>query len=593
MKKIFAAILAALMLLSLACIAMAEPALPEGASFTKVENVGGIEGSSFYLYVASELYAPHPMLTSVIYVYGDKPYADVDAAWAAMEAAGLNAIAEEEHGAVIMVNPVGETWGKDDIDVYEAIMEYIYFTDGDVSLTYHNLQYAIGEGSGATFINNYLAQNCKRLAGVMTFGGEIGTPRASYALPAYIVSGSQAAVDYFISNNDGTPFIPDGGRKNTIAEMIKANWTLSEDDAKTVYTYAPDPVKKVIVSKAEATALDADLILDCWKTLFRLTTRTCLTTNCWAYGKTLYNDHEFTLMARPDYEAAGMDVIKIEGVGNGIYEDNESNYWYEFVPKAVQEAMANGTDETFPLFVCLHGGGDHPVYEAESVGWAQLAIDHDIIIVAPNPSSRTPEHANTQPTMELIKLMCEKYPVDQTRIYAGGFSGGARSTLALSNYAPEVFAAVAPMSCVSGPYYSPLMEKIDTYTYDIDLPILFAGQALEAESTNWNYEYIWYDAVQIMWKLNEIAPYEGELDYSKYPYWGFPTEDELRFAQPSGFALWRAFQYDEEGVPLLGMMHSEGTTHTHYPEYADLIWEWMSQFSRDLETKDVIYTPAK
>ena len=310
-----------------------------------------------------------------------------------------------------------------------------------------------------------------------------------------------------------------------------------------------------------------------------------MTTNFWQYGADTYNDHEFTLLKRPNYKAAGMQVVRVDGVGNGIWPDEEKNYWYEFVPAAVQEAMEKGSGETFPLMLCFHGGGDHPLYEAESVGWAQLAIDENIIMVSPNGSGA--EEFN-----KLLDAMINKYPVDISRVYAGGFSGGARSTLALSNAYPQRLAAVAPQSCVSGPFYSDLLEALGDYDYDLDLPICVVGQGLETESTNFDGQYVWHDAIAGIWQLNEIAPFEGQIDYAKYPYWGFPVEDEIRISVPYGFALWQGFNYDENGVPLLCLMHSEGTTHTHYPAYAANIWNWFKQFARDTKTHEVIYTPA-
>ncbi len=555
----------------------------DGASFTQVTDVAGIEGSCFYLYVPSEMEEPYPMMTPVIYVYGDQAYETEDDAWAALTAAGLDVIAEDESGVIIMVNPVGDEWGEDDIDVYEGIMSYISYVDGTVPLTYSSLQYAIGEGSGATFINNYLSQNCKRIAGVMTFGGEIGDPYPMYALPAYIVSGSQEAVDFYLNANDGTVVLPTSGRVEDVAASIKEEWVTEDTDEKTTYTLSSNDVKQVIVSKKESETLDADLIADCWSSLFRYTARACLTANFWQMSSE-YNDEEFTLLKRPNYEEAGMEVVRVDGIGNGIWDDDESNYWYEFVPAAVQEAMENGSDETFALLMCFHGGGDHPIYEAESVGWAQLCIDNNIIMVAPNGSGAEEFNA-------LMDYMIEKYPVDTSRIYAAGFSGGARSTLSLSNAYPERLAAVAPQSCVSGPFYTDLMENIGNYDYDLDLPICVVGQGLETESTNHDGQYIWNDAIQIIWELNEITPYEGELDYSVNPYWGFTVEDEVRNSVQYGFAIWEGYNYDENGVPMLALMHTESTTHTHYPGYANLIWNWMKQFSRDTETHEIIYTP--
>lgn len=600
MKKLSLLVALAMVLTILSPIAaLAQVSTVEGARFEQVTDVADIAGSCFYLYIPSNMEVPFPMMTPVVYVYGNEPYADAEAAWAALTDAGLETIAEDEQAVIIMVNPVGDIWGEGDIDVYEAIMNYISYVDGVEQITYHSLQYAIGEGSGATFINNYLSHNAKRLAAVITFGGEIGYNVPNLPLPAYIVSGSDEAVEYYLRANDET-FIddvnevrPTSGRVDETIEYYRSFWTCEETDEKTTYTYTYDDVKQVIVSKAEATALDAGLIADCWNSLFRYTARICLTANFWQYTKDNYNDETFYLVKRPNYEAAGMEVIRVDATEQDIWTDigqvgdRSYPYWYEFVPAAVQEAMESGSGETFALLLCFHGGGDHPIYEAKSVGWAQLAIDDNIIMVAPNGSSSTGEEFNA-----LIDYMIDKYPVDTSRIYAAGFSGGARSTLALSNAYPERLAAVAPQSCVSGPSYADLTDKLDTYEYDLDLPICVVGQGLEAESTNNNYEYIWHNYLQLIMDLNEIeAPDMSALDFSTYPYWGFDTENLQRHGAPLPFAIWTSYMSDEDGIPMMALMHTEQTTHVHYPYYANLIWSWMQQFTRDTETHEVIYTP--
>lgn len=587
MRKLWAILIAFALLLSLVAVGASAESVPmEGAKFAKITNVGGIDGSSFYLYVASELYDPYPMLTPVIYVFGDEPYQNAEAAWAAAAEAGLIDIAEADHGAVILVNPVGESWGSTDLDVFEAIEQYIYYTTGTVKLTYHNLQYAIGEGTGATFINDYLTQDCKRLAAVMTFGGEIHNPYPLYPLPAYIVTGSQKAIDFYKNINDGTLLLPTSGRITELTATVKKLWSTEATDQKTVYTFTPDPVKKVIVSNAITQTLDADIIADCWATLFRRTTRSCLTTNCWQFSDSIYNDTVFTLLERPDYTKAGMQVVKVEGVGNGIWDDSAANYWYEFVSAAVQEAMSSGSDEKFPLVLCIHGGGDHPIYETESMGWAQLAIDQNVIVVSPNA-------AGADQFVQLIDYMAAKYPVDLSRVYVTGFSRGARQTLAVSHAYPERFAASAPISCVSGPFFTDLIAALPNYAYDLDLPICFGGQGMETESTNNDNQYVWFEAVKEIYAIDEITPYEGDLDYTKYPYWGFPVEDNQRNATPSGHAIWQGYLYDADGIPLVCAMHTEDLTHAHFPSYAQYIWGYFSMFSRDTATGALIYEPAQ
>lgn len=588
-KMICAAAIALSATTMIAGSACAEVALKENASFSKVTDVEDIEGSSFYIYTPSVLENPSPMVTPVIYVYGDSAYESEDEAWDMIQKTGLEQIAEDEKAVIIVVNPVGDTWGKQDVDAFEGIMSYISFIDGEQPITYHTLQYLIGEGSGATFINNYMAAHSKRISAVMTFGGEIENPTKTYAVPAYLVSADQEAVDYYISINDGSSQVPSGSGSKDIIAALQADWLTEETDSKTTYTFASNDVKKVIVSKEESTTLDADLIEDCWNSLFRYTARVCLTANFWDFKEGFYNDEEFTLVKRPNYEAAGMEVVRVDGADNGIWEPKEDEenadnyYWYEFVPKAAQEASEG---ETFPLIICLHGRGDHPMYEAEFDGWAQVCIDNDVLMVAPNGSG-------DEELLTLLDYMIEKYPVDLSRIYIVGFSAGSNNTKALATAAPERFAAIAPQSPPSGPDLSEMQEAMSGCDYDFDLPILVAGQAFESESTSLGGKYKWVEALQPICNLNEISFPEGELDYSKYPYWGFEVQDNIRLYPQYGLNLWQGYLYDEDGVPMMSLMHSEVQTHTHYMGYAPYIWNYMSQFSRDVETKEIIYTPAE
>ena len=581
MKRTLSLLLTLLLVLMISSTAVAEEARPKG--IIKVTDVGSIEGSAFYVYLPAELEDPSPMVTPIIYVYGDAPYTDEQSALDMITANGLDTIAEAEKAVVIAVNPVGETWGKADVDAFEAFMKHIFFIGGELPLTYHTLQYMIGEGSGATFINNYMAAHCKRIAAVMTIGGEIDNPVRQLPLPAYIVSGSQEVVDYYLAINDGSSQVPSGRGADQIVEALQAQWQIDETDEKTTYTFAANDVKKVIVSKSAAVELNADLIADCWNSLFRYTARVCLTANFWDFAGPRYNDESFVLVNRPNYEAAGMEVERVDGIGNGIWEDAAENYWYEFVPAAVQSA-AEG--ESFPLVVCLHGRGDHPMYEAEFDGWSQVCIDNNLIMVSPNGSG-------DDELLALVDYMIDKYPVDTSRIYICGFSAGGNNTKSLAIAAPERFAAIAPQSAPAGPGLEDLIAKLGDYGYDLDLPMLVAGQAYESESTSYGGVYRWVDALKTICEVNEIAFPEGDMDYAHYPYWGFDVQDNVRLYPQYGLNLWQGYLYDTNNVPMLSLMHSELQTHTHYMGYAPYIWAWMSQFARDTETGMITYTANK
>ena len=41
----------------------------------------------------------------------------------------------------------------------------------------------------------------------------------------------------------------------------------------------------------------------------------------------------------------------------------------------------------------------------------------------------------------------------------------------------------------------------------------------------------------------------------------------------------------------MGITITEGLVHALYPEYGNLMWDYAKHFSRDPETKEIIYNP--
>ena len=136
MRKMMALLLAMALLLGMGTAVMAE------SGITQMDNVGGIEGSCYYIYQPAEYHNPEPMMTPIIYVYPDKAYESKEDALKAIEEAGLVEIAEAEKGAVVVINPLGETYTKADLDVFEAVQADLYKArngGGTYNLTYHIL----------------------------------------------------------------------------------------------------------------------------------------------------------------------------------------------------------------------------------------------------------------------------------------------------------------------------------------------------------------------------------------------------------------------------------------------------------------------
>ena len=89
---------------------------------------------------------------------------------------------------------------------------------------------------------------------------------------------------------------------------------------------------------------------------------------------------------------------------------------------------------------------------------------------------------------------------------------------------------------------------------------------------------------------NGLAVFENR-DFEAYPMIGMPTDEFDLFLLNGEWRDFRWFRYNEAGVPVLGVNCIETLSHTLYPGHAQVAYEYMRHFSRDLETGLTIYTP--
>jgi hypothetical protein len=329
------------------------------------------------------------------------------------------------------------------------------------------------------------------------------------------------------------------------------------------------------VSNTESTIFNKAIIKDAWDTLFRWITRVDVETAAYRFFHPYINESVFTLMPRPNFEAAGMQIIPIPGTT--FYAGYSGNI-VVYLPKAAQGASGR----KFPLIMNIPA--DDQLYCIEAEGWGHLAIENDIILVT--ASSRAAE-----PGQSILNYLVANYPVDETRVYITGFSGGAHGALFTAEQIPERFAAVAPCDVFDGPYFKTLHDRYEGFDYDLDMPVAIFANGMSTESTNYDGHYHWFEAVQQIFDINEIPRYQGELDYVRYPFWGFPIENEIKIGSPPEPVIWQGFSYDENGIPMVSEIHTENAEHSRYIEYAQAIWRFFKLFSRDPVSHAIIYTP--
>ncbi len=220
--------------------------------------------------------------------------------------------------------------------------------------------------------------------------------------------------------------IPEGKGAQQAGWVYAGNTEAAEYLKKVNRPELPDAVYTITRTCDEA--LTAELVEQAWEEMFSETRR-------WR------NDTFGLYQPRIDFGKEGFishfedDML---GVNNGF-----KHTWYEYVPESVK----NGTKKV-PMVIYFHGINCTALYGAEQSGWAAIAKKEGFIAVFPNPAieerwnvwddDRLP--SDMAFIMALIRHMKETYPVDETRIYASGFSMGSMMTNAITCSYPEVFA---------------------------------------------------------------------------------------------------------------------------------------------------------
>ena len=136
--------------------------------------------------------------------------------------------------------------------------------------------------------------------------------------------------------------------------------------------------------------------------------------------------------------------------------DGQPRSWRLFVPNGINEGAE------YPLVFNFHGTGSSPKQIAELNELETLAEQHKFIVVAPkaeysyeaggrqtwNVEQLDSPYDDVAFIKGLIAHLAQHYPIDTARIYATGFSGGARMSSRLACDLADTFAAIAPIAGV-------------------------------------------------------------------------------------------------------------------------------------------------
>ena len=500
------------------------------------------------------------------FIYPDTKL-DEAGAKALVEQLGVQGVMDEHHGSLYVINPVGSKYAESDYDTFVEV--YNASRTGNAKV--------IGLGAGATFVNSFVAPKAAGyIAGILTYNGK---PVAK------ALKGDFPGVPAYVAGKTA---------KKVAAEYEAINASLK----------AVEPLLQVVV--APATLALADLFADAWKQVL-----------CKAYR---YNNYKHThyeggqmgqygvneLEPYTIWEDLDITRIVVEQKPQGMFgrpvEDQLPTLWYEYWPNELMDA-SKVPAHSVPVMVLLHGNANDPRTQAETSGFIEVAGKERFFVVEMEwQGSQTAAAMGHDGIETTLYQLLAKYPqLDPSRIYAEGLSAGSMTATALGIRKPFVFAAVGGHSgAIFGGPGASIYSNYDSFTNaakqmrgHVEMP--YFSIAGTADTTvgfitpdDWKGN-CYLNAWNIYETINGL-PVVDELDFSVDPVFGMALEDRhsVKTAKGEGITM-EIGDLVKDGKPLIRCLAVMDYGHWNFKPTAQLMWDFFKMYSRDPETKELIY----
>ena len=556
MRRLLLTLTAAVLSLT---VAPAQPGpLPENVAAMRRSNATAVFGGPTQPQGRSYNNAP------TFFVYPDARL-DKAGAEALLDALDLQSVLDGNFGTAFVLNPVGES--------YAAEADFDAFVEMFNRARSGNLK-VIGFGNGATFVNQILAlKAADHLAGIATVGGKPAKlPKGftSWGVPAYVAGKNAAKVakEYQALNAAQAPY---------------------------------EPLLQVAVSTA---AEPGAVFAEAWDRVFSLNFRFNNYNHTHYEGAKFGQYGPYELEPYADWERLGIKRLVVEYGASYRNRslDGPKYLWYEYWP---EELMEGAPAHSVPVVVLLHGNTNDPRTQAETSGFLEVAGEDRFFLVEMEwqgtPNYQAMGHDGIE---SVLAILLEKYPqLDPSRIYAHGLSAGSMTATALGVKKSHVFAAVGGNSGALftghwiGPF--PTFEAIwgeatqkrgaveTAYisvfgTKDTTVPYMTPD--------NWqgnSYLNAW-NAYEQMNGMEVV----DRMDFDRYPLFGQPLRDRetIRTHKGEGIVVETGQLYKGD-VPLIKLVAVVNYGHWNFIPAARIAWEFFKHYSRDPETKKLIYHP--
>ena len=218
-------------------------------------------------------------------------------------------------------------------------------------------------------------------------------------------------------------------------------------------------------------------------------------------------------------------------------------------------------------------------------GWWEIAHRHGFLFVS------VENHMDVTATeaAELIEDLKKRYRIDETRIYATGFSMGSGKSWDCYQEYPELFAGIMPASALFPVYTTffgaPVTDRLNR---TVPVPVFYSGGEESPLPELPCHAPTALERVQYVAEVNRLKKREqfSSLSFEKkdaweHPIWGVPGDRVEKVYDPSRDSTLTVHYYDsEDGVCRTAFASVSGQQHECRQHSCENAWKFISQFTR-------------
>ncbi len=238
-----------------------------------------------------------------------------------------------------------------------------------------------------------------------------------------------------------------------------------------------------------------------------------------------------------------------------------------------------------PLVLGFHGGGDSSMYLTYVAGWWEIAHRYGFLFV----SVENHQAVTATEVMELLEGLKQRYPIDEHRIYATGFSMGSGKTWDLYQEYPDVFAGLMPASALF-PVYTTFWgtPATDRLNRTVPVPVFYSGGEESPLPELPLHTATALERVQYVAEVNGLVKaadfkslsFEEKAGWAS-PIWGVPGEHIEKIYDETRNSTLTVHRYDSaDGVCRTAFASVSGQVHECRHHSCEQAWRFISQFSR-------------